>query len=40
MIPIKQHFENEALKVGFVLLKIKVIKQFKLKMKFTETKIQ
>ena len=31
MISNKQNFENEAFKVDFVLLKIKIIEKFKLK---------
>ena len=39
MISNKQNVENEAFKVGFTLLKIKLIEKFKLKIKLTETKI-
>ena len=39
MISNEQNFDNEALKVGFVLPKITIIENFKLKIKITETKI-
>ena len=39
MISKKQNVENKAFKVRFTLLKIKLIKKFKLKRKLTETKI-
>ena len=39
MIYNKQTFKNEAFMVGFVLLKIKIIENLKVKMKLTETKI-
>ena len=39
MISNKQNVENEAFKVGFALLKIKLIEKFKLKIELTETKI-
>ena len=39
MISNKQNFENEAFEVGFVLLKIKIVENFKLKTKLTETKV-
>ena len=39
MMSNNQNFENEAFKVGFVLLKIKIIEKFKLKINFIETKI-
>ena len=39
MISNKQNIENEAFKVGFRPLKIKLIEKFKLKIKLTETKI-
>ena len=39
MISDKQYVKNEAFKVVFTLLKIKLIKKFNLKIKFTETKI-
>ena len=39
MISNKQNFDNEALKVGFILLKTKSVGKFKLKIKLAETKI-
>ena len=39
MIFNKQYVENEAFKMGFTLLKIKLVEKFKLKIKLTETKI-
>ena len=39
MISNKQNVENEAFKVGFTLLKIKLIEKFKIKMKLIERKI-
>ena len=39
MISNKQNVEDKDFKVGFTLLKIKLIENFKLKIKLTETKI-
>ena len=39
MISKTQNVEIEAFKVGFILLKIKLIEKFKLKIKPTKTKI-
>ena len=39
MISNQQDVENEAFKMGFTLLKIKLIEKFKLKIKLTATKI-
>ena len=39
MISNKQNVENEAFKVSFVLLNIKIIEKFKLNIKLIETKI-
>ena len=39
MISCKQNFENEAFKMGFTLLKIKLTEKFKLKVKLTVTKV-
>ena len=39
MISNKQKVENGTFKVGFALLRIKLIKKFRVKIKLTETKI-